>query len=305
MWEVVKKYWDIILGMLTGFALSVFADGNIDQIQLCSSVVILLLISIGFFRIVKQSIDKQKKKKPIESEHNLIYNIVDHQKPVQAISLAQDPTKVGEEAGKKFIKFMEVIKKIMKKLAEFFDKFKGYILTISLAVLTVIEMCSGFINGLAGGVLTIEGIEILPIITFALTTVVGIISNGYSKEDAAKIKAVLNKKSAVNETIKVEIKKSIKSETEAINNLNKSLKTAQRDITEIDSEIEALKNTYSAKQEMYNMIPQLATINDVNEAHNAILDAENRKSAKEAEIAEINSLLEIHTTKLNALKSQI
>ena len=302
---MVKKYWDIILGMLTGLALSVFADGNIDQIQLCSSVVILLLISIGFFRIVKQSIDKQKKKKTIEADHNLIYDIVDHQKPVQAISLAQDPTKVGEEAGKKFIKFMEVIKKIMKKLAEFFDKFKGYILTISLAVLTVIEMCSGFINGLAGGVLTIEGIEILPIITFALTTVVGIISNGYSKEDAAKIKAVLNKKSAVNETIKVEIKKSIKTETEAINNLNKSLKTAQRDISEIDSEIEALKNTYSAKQEMYNMIPQLATINDVNEAHNAILDAENRKSAKEAEIAEINSLLEIHTTKLDALKSQV
>ena len=304
MWEVVKKYWDIILGMLTGIALSVFAEGNIDQIQLCYSVIILFLISIGFFKIVKQSTDKQKKKKPKEEEHNFIYNIVDHQKPVQAINLAQDPTKVGEEAGKHFLKFMEVIKKIMKKLGEFFDKFKGYILTFALAVLSVIEMCGGFINELAGGVLTINGVAILPIATIVLTAIVGIISNGYTKEDAAKIKAVLSK-SAVNETIKVEIKKSIKSETEAINNLNKSLKTAQRDITEIESEIEALKNTYSAKQEMYNMIPQLATINDVNEAHNAILDAENRKSAKEAEIAEINSLLEIHTTKLEALKSQI
>lgn len=302
---MVKKYWDIILGTLTGIALSVFAKGNIEQIQLCYSVIILLLISIGLFRIVKQTIDKQKKKKELQqSENNLIYNIVDHQKPVQAISLAQDPTKVGEEAGKKFIKFMEVLKKIMKKIGEFLDKFKGYILTFCLMALTIIEMCGGFINQLAGGVLTINGIEIVPMVTLVLTAVVGILSNGYSKEDAAKIKAVLSK-SAVSETIKVEIKKSIKAETEAITNLNKSLKTATHDLDSIESEIEALKNTYSAKQEMYNMIPQLATINDVNEAHNAIVDAEDRKREKEKEIEEIKSLLETHTTKLNALKSQI
>ena len=165
MWEVVKKYWDIILGTLTGIAMCILSGNSIENIQLWYSVIILLLVSIGLFRIVKQSIDKQKKKKTKEAENNLIYNIVDHQKPVQAISLAQDPTKVGEEAGKKIIKIMEEIKTIMKKFAEFFDKFKGYILTIALAVLTVIEMCGGFINELAGGVLVIEGIEILPIIT--------------------------------------------------------------------------------------------------------------------------------------------
>ena len=39
--------------------------------------------------------------------------------------------------------------------------------------------------------------------------------------------------------------------------------------------------------------------------NNAIVEAEERKSEKVKEIEEINSLLEEHTTKLNALKSQM
>ena len=64
-------------------------------------------------------------------------------------------------------------------------------------------------------------------------------------------------------------------------------------------------NTYIAKQEMYNMIPQLATINDVNEAHNALEDEKNSKADKIKEIENIKHLIEVHTTNLNALKSQI
>ena len=54
----------------------------------------------------------------------------------------------------------------IEKIKEFFDKFKGYLLTFLLGLLTIIEMCGGYINEMLGGVLTVNGIDLLPVITF-------------------------------------------------------------------------------------------------------------------------------------------
>ena len=175
MWSWFAKYWDIISGILTGLGLAVVSNFQLDSIQLLYSIVILLLVSIGFFKIVKQAVEKQKEKKAKERERNLIDNMVDGQKAVKAINIASEPTKEGEKIGNLFINIMEVLKGIMNKFTQWFDKVKGYLLTIALAVLPVVEMYGGFINQLCGGVMVINGVEVLPLVTLVASLVVGII----------------------------------------------------------------------------------------------------------------------------------
>ena len=79
----------------------------------------------------------------------------------------------------------------MGKLKTFFSKYKGYISTVLLGLLTIIEQYGGYINTLFGGGFVIGGIEIIPVVTFAITIIVGILSNGFSKEQMEKIKALI------------------------------------------------------------------------------------------------------------------
>lgn len=300
MWTMLKKYWDIIGGIASGLLLTLLAEFELERVQLIYSIIILILVSIGIFRIIKQAIDKQREKR----KHTVIDSMVDSQKSIKAIRLAQEPTKDGEKMGELLIKLWEVKRTIMNKVKEFFDKFKGYILTILLAVLTVIEMCSGVINSLCGGVLTVNGIEILPLITLGCTTIVGIISNGYTSEQQEKIKALFSK-STTNELVAVEIKKTIKEKSTQLSQFNKLLSTKEHELANIESELETLKNTLQAKREMCNMTPKLATLEDVQLANNAVVSCEAKVSAKKKEIEETKTSIKNLTTTIDALKSQL
>lgn len=304
MWTLIKKYWDIIGGILSGLILTVLAEFELDKVQLVYSVIILILVSIGIFRIIKQAIDKQKEKKEKERAHNVIDSMVDSQKSVKAIRLAQEPTKDGERIGELLLKLWGGIKTTMNKIKEFFGKFKGYILTIALAILTIVEMCGGFINSLFGGVLTVNGIEILPLITLGCTTIVGILSNGYTAEQREKIKALFSK-STTNELVTEEIKKTIKEKSAQLAQFNKLLSTKEHELTNIESELETLKNTLQAKKEMFAMIPQLATNEDVQLANTAVVDCEAKVNDKKREITETKTSINNLTTTINALKSQL
>ncbi len=93
------KYWDIILGIVVGFVLSLLAHNELEKIQIIYSVIILMLVSIGIFKVIKQAVDKGKK----ERGHNIIDNVVNAQQPVKALNMAQNPTKAGENIGKLII----------------------------------------------------------------------------------------------------------------------------------------------------------------------------------------------------------
>jgi hypothetical protein len=253
-------------------------------------------------RIIKQAIEKQRHTQ--ERKHNIIDNIIDGQKSIKAISLAQAPTKEGEKIGEIIILFFGGLKKMMEKIKTFFSKSKGYLLTIALTILTIIEMCGGYFNTLFGGALTINGIAILPLITLVCAIIVGILSNGYTKEQQEKIKALFSK-SSTNELVLAEIKKTIKEKTAQLAQFNKLLTTQETELANFESELETLKNTQQAKKEMCAMIPQLATVEDVQLATNAVVDCQAKIATKKDEIEKTKATVNTLTTTINALKSQL
>lgn len=299
---MLKNYWDIIGGIITGVALAVIAEFKLDTVQLCYSIIILILVCIGILRCIKQAIEAQRHQK--ERKHTIVDSMVDGQRSIKAISLAQSPTKEGEKIGKLIIILWEVLKRVMEKLKTFFSKFKGYMLTAALAILTIVEMCGGFINAAFGGTLTINGIAVIPVITLMATAVVGALSNPNTKEQREKIKALFSK-ATTNELVMAEIKKTIKTKTEQLNEFNKALTTKENELANFETELETAKNTFEAKKEMHAMLPQLATNEEVQLAANEVVNCQAKIENKKAEIKDTKTHIENLTTMINALKSQL
>jgi hypothetical protein len=303
LWELVKKYWDLVSGFIVGTALSFIAHSDSEKVRLFYSVVILILACMGMFRFIRQTFEQGKKKEENRG-HNLLDDMVDAQIAVKVINLAQEPTKVGEKIGRVFIALLEGAKSIMKKLKELFGKYKGYLLTMLLGVLTAIESYGGFINRLCGGVLVIKGVEVLPLVTLILTIVVGLISNGYSKEQMESIKALLSRSSTA-VLVRAEIKNQLGIHKTKHSQYIKIQATKEGELATLRSELEGLKNTYAAKREMYGMTPQLATEEDVLLAMKAVSECETKIANKTAEIEETKTTVAELDTTINALKSQL
>lgn len=298
--DLFKKYWDVFGGLTISILMAVLARFQLQTIQLFYSVIILMLVSIGVLRMVKQSFEKSKEKK----RETLIDQMVDGQKAIKALSIAQDPTKDGEVLGKIIIKIWEGVKSIMKKFKELFDKFKGIVLSVALGILTVIEMCGGYINELCGGTLVIHGIKVLPLVTLVASLVVGIISNGWSKEQREKIKALFSK-SSTDEIVYAEIKKTLKENEAKVKEFNKVLATKKTELDNLNSELETKQNTHSSKVKMAGMTPRLATDEDVHLALIAVSDVKTKIAEKKREIAEVETTIANLTSTISALKSQL
>lgn len=293
----VKKYWDIIGGIVAGLAISAIAKFELYVVQLCYSVIILIIVCIGILRLIRQETNKKDRK------HNIIDNVVDGQKPIRALSLAQSPKEEGEKLGKKILFLWGVMKPMMNKFKTFLDKFKGYMLTIALTVLSVVEMCGGFINSAFGGIFTIGGVAVLPVVALVCATTVGIISNGFTKEQQEKVKALFSK-SNTNELVLAEIKKTIKEKTARLADFNKVLTTQQHELANFESELETLNNTLAAKKEMYAMVPQLATAEDVQLAANEVVSCQAKIETKKDEINNTKDTVENLTNTIDALRNR-
>ena len=304
MINLLKKYWDILSGIITGLTLSILAGFKLERIQLIYSIIILILVSIGTFKIIKQSIDKQKQKKLKKRENNIIDSMVDSQKSMKAIRMAQNPIKEGERVGTLILDIMKGMKRKMKQMKVLFDKFNGYLLTLALAVLTIIELCGGFLTEAFGDALVVKGVELVPLITLGAAVVVGCISNGFTKEQREKIKALFAT-STTDELVLKEIKKTIKEDEAKLKEFNKILYTQETALENLKTEATSLRETYNAKKEMYKMVPQLATAEDVQLAANQVVAKENEVKNKQTEIAKTNESIKVLETKLNALKTQL
>jgi len=278
--------------------LSILAKFHLETIQLFYSIFILCLTSIGVFTIIRQTIEKSKRKKTI------IDNMVDSQKPVKAIRAARNPTKDGEELGKIIIKLWRELKKMAKKVLTALDKVKGFIFTGALAVLTIVEFCGGFINDALGGILVFGEVELVPLITLGATAIVGALSNGYTKEQREKIKALFTK-SSTNKLVLEEIKKTLKDNEAKLKEFKKILSTKETELSNLNVELERARNTHEAKQEMFGMTPKLATAEDVQLAANEVVNVEARINEKKNEIANTETSINNLTTTINALKSQL
>jgi hypothetical protein len=300
MINFIKRYWDLLGGAITGIGLAVLADFKLESVQLCYSVIILMLVSIGAFRVIRQETEKQRNKR----DHTMIDSMVDAQKSIKAVGLAIEPLREGKETGKLILMIIGGLKKMKEKLKVFFSKYKGYLLTIALAILTIIEGCGGYINSLFGGVLAINGVEVLPMVTLVCTAIVGVISNGYTPEQREKIKALFTN-SSTNELVKAEIKKNIKEKTAQYHQFNKVLATQETEKAALETELASLKNTLQAKREMFAMTPQLATEADVQLASNDCTNCEAKILNKNEEIAKTKEMIENLHTMLEALKSQL
>ena len=297
----IKNYWDIIGGILAGLSISIASNFKLEIVQLCYSVIILIIVCIGILRLVKQEVDKKRK---TARKHNVVDNIVDGQKPIRAISLAQSPTQEGEKIGRQIILLWGVTKPMREKVKNFFAKFKGYMLTVALAVLTAVEMCGGFINDAFGGMLVINGVAVLPMATLSCAVVVGIVSNGYTRDQQEKIKALFSK-SNTNELVLAEIKKTIITKSKQLAEFKKVLTTQEHELANLESELETLGNALQAKREMYTMVPRLATAEDVQLANNAVSECNARIAEKKKSIAETKDTVENLTTTINALRNQL
>lgn len=297
----IKRYWDILGGIVAGATLAAVAQFELEIVQLCYSIIILMIVCIGVFRILKQEVDKRRHN---ERGHTVVDTIVDVQKPIKALHIAQEPTSEGENLGKKIIEIWGGTKNTMEQFKTFFSKFKGYMLTTALAILTLVEMCGGYINAAFGGALTVNGVAVLPLITLACTAVVGIISNGYTPEQREKIKALFSK-SNTNELVREEIKKTIKEKSALLVQFNKALTVQQHELANLNAELEAANNKVNAKKEMRGMMPQLATDADVQLAINDAVACEARINEKTAEIKKTTATIDELTTTISALRSQL
>jgi hypothetical protein len=296
-----KKYWDIIGGIVAGVSLAAAADFELGVVQLCYSVIILCIVCIGIFRLIKQEADKQRKN---ERKRNVIDNVVDGQKPIRAINLAQSPDKEGEKIGRKILSLIKELKPIMEKFKIFFDKFKGYMLTFALAVLSIVEMCGGFINTACGGMFTILGVPVLPIVAGVASAVAGVISNGFTKEQKEKIKALFSKSTA-DEILSDRLKKIYKEKMAQLAQFNKALNTQEHERANIESELETLNNDLFAKKEMFAMNPQLVTREEVLLAENAVGECKARHATKVSEIAKTKESIENLGKMIADLKSKL
>lgn len=300
MWKFFKKYWDLLGGAVVGSALCIVAHVKLERVQLFYSIIILFLCSIGLFRTIKQEFEKHRN----ERKKNIIDSVVDNQLAIKAVNIAQSPTKEGEKIGNFFINLWEALGIMSNKFKQFFDKFKGIILAIALGILTIVEGFGGFINGMCGGVLTINGVEVIPLVTLVASLVVGIISNGWTKDQKEKIKALFSK-SSTDEIVHAEIKKTLKENETKVKEFGKVLASKQTELDNLETELEAKKNTHSAKVEMSVMTPRLATVEDVQLAEIAVRETEGKIAEKKKEIAELKNTISNLNSTIKALKSQL
>ena len=119
--QQVKKYWDILGGTIIGLVASFIVNWQIEKIQLIYSVIILILMFIGIFKVFADKFGKTKKRVEIEpNDVNFVDKMMSVQKPIKALKLSQNPTEDGEEIGKLIIESMKEGEQSMKKIKDFF-----------------------------------------------------------------------------------------------------------------------------------------------------------------------------------------
>ena len=134
--KIIKKYFDILGGIVSAIALSIAVDWELGDIQLIYSVIILMLVLIGMFKVVIIKY-KEVHHLPHEQEHNAIDKLIDNQKPMKAIRFSQHPTQDGEELGKLII---ETTNGGWRHMLEWIKRNKGALISLLVTGIGILEL---------------------------------------------------------------------------------------------------------------------------------------------------------------------
>lgn len=304
MWNLIKKYIDIFGGIILSILLTIIARFKLEKIQLMYSVIILMLVCIGVCSVIKKTANNRVNKKKKERKTNIIDKLVNSRKEVKAVNIAQNPLQEGEELYIAMKKSRKDIRKVMKKLKKFFDKFKGWILSISLLVVSLISEYGGFIEKIFNGKLIIKGVNMISLIALICAVIVGLLSDTHTSEQIKKIKELFAKKPS-NEIVKEELKNQLKLNETSRKNLEKQIETHNLTIDTFNQELEQAKNVYNAKIEMLNMTPKLATEEDVQNALSKVNEIEGKIAKVKNDIIELDKKLFDVNTLITALKNRL
>lgn len=255
MKDLIKRYWDILGGTITGLFLSIIAKWKLDSIQLIYTEIILILVCIGLFKVLKNGIDNfTKGRKKI-----VVDKLVENQKPMKAITLANEPTKTGEELGEVLIDTMKGGKKIMEKLKKLFvwiGKYWQQLLGIGSAIgeyaLYVYALVCDKLNFILqylpqNNALQIcgkVGIGIIVLLVVALQIRnmckwVGVGSVEKANEYLASKKEEV--KSKLSASAKENVKKVVKDYQSQLKKVEKTISSLETQIKEVDSSISSTK----------------------------------------------------------------
>lgn len=255
MKDLIKRYWDILGGTITGLFLSIIAKWKLDSIQLIYTEIILILVCIGLFKVLKNGIDNfTKGRKKI-----VVDKLVENQKPMKAITLANEPTKTGEELGEVLIDTMKGGKKIMEKLKKLFvwigkywQQLLGIVSAISEYALYVYALVCDKLNFILqylpqNNALQIcgkVGIGIIVLLVVALQIRnmckwVGVGSVEKANEYLASKKEEV--KSKLSASAKENVKKVVKDYQSQLKKVEKTISSLETQIKEVDSSISSTK----------------------------------------------------------------
>ena len=258
MKDLIKRYWDIFGGTLCGIGLSYLVHWQLNQIQVIYSVIILILVCIGLFKVVKNNLDKRYYRKKI-----IVDKIVENQKPMKAIKMANEPTSTGEELGLALIDTMKGGKLLMKKIKNIFvwigkywQQIIGLIGDFVVACLVIYAYVFdkfGFIlqyfpktQAWEIGVKIAVGVIAFIFVFFTIRNQVKWVGVGSIATAQKYLNKLADAKSLeLSPTAKSTVKQAINKFKEELNKVEKALSEKQKQIKGIEKELEGMKQILS------------------------------------------------------------
>ena len=314
MWKIIKRYWDLLSGSLCGVGIiyvvsSIFKDFSkiYEEIQLISASLALILLSIGFFKVIKNAMEQRSAKR----KKIFLDKLADTQQPIKVINMAENPTQPGEELGHLIVDTSKGVRKMWGKIKKFFDKFKGIICSIILLILSFSVEHIDVINDLIGKYVTYKGINFLTMGLAILSVFVGIKSNSFSKEEWNMIISIFKDKATSTEQVKNILKAVLNNKDVEVNEdtidvtkeLNNSIKTTSKEVKTLQTELSSWK---SKLEVIVKVVAKTQKLVESDIATNEDLDkCINEQIEIEAKIDEINDTIKAKEAKITKWQSML
>ena len=283
-----KNFLEILCCIIIGLGIGFLSHWQNETIQMIYSTLILILLLIGFIKVVisPKEYDKQKKNIIKEKDSNLIKFIIKKQKPIKAIELSQNPTQDGEILGEIFLETMKGGKRIMRWL----KSNKGAIISGLTILLGLLESVFDFLYQY---IPFDFGFNFVGIVITLIGGISAILTSGLGstkfKEAIAQLKDQLN-----GDTTDLQYISSVKY-------IERQIMTYEKSVLTIEKDIEALSKKYAKTISEYTTCSTLGlpfdeeVVNSYNSYQNELEELTKQLNSK-------NSALQTYRNKLAQLQ---
>lgn len=236
--QTLKRYWDVFSGVFVGLIYSFIVQWELYKIQLAYSVIILILVIIGFFRFFIKSKNTKR---------DLIDKSLDTQKFTKAIHIAENPCQEGEELGKLVVDTIHGGQKMVKWIS----KNRGALIGALIFVYSVLEGIFGFLY------------QNLPfqlgfnIVSVCLTVVGGAITLFTSGFGSVKFKELIAQVKDQLDGDKTDL-----TDIESIKYLERQISVYEKSTQAVENEVDKLNKEYSNAISDYNTCQRLGLVLD-------------------------------------------